>query len=158
MAPESSTAWHSVNARHCDENGGRCAHLRIFVISFLFQDLLRKTNTVGFEPTTTRLTALRSVDLARRATLLCWFYDDYCVLHLACCTRGAHLLAHHQKQSITTHILGHTPQYTLGAGYAARAKILVPRWLEPRALLVLAVRSNQLSYETIDDCRKGFGA
>ena len=34
-----------------------------------------------------------------------------------------------------------------------QANILVPRGLEPRSLRLLAVRSNQLSYETVEDTR-----
>ena len=35
---------------------------------------------------------------------------------------------------------------------AAQYKVVVPRGLEPRTLQLLAVRSNQLSYETHDIC------
>ena len=41
--------------------------------------------------------------------------------------------------------------YALRLHRARDATIMVPRGLEPRTLQLLAVRSNQLSYETVGD-------
>jgi hypothetical protein len=151
MAPESNMAWHPVSARQCNENVGWRAHSHIFVIRFLFQGVLRKTRTAGLEPTTTKLRALRSADLYRRVNagstmfVACWFH--VAMLHARRpSARPPPKPINHDANP------GHTPPYTLGAGYVAEAKTMFPHRLR-RTSQLLAIHFEPLNYGTVDDCR-----